>query len=61
MDPDAALKQAMSLNLDRQAEREEAARGLYRWIERGGWLPTVWRGMSRTEALAAAAEFVEPL
>lgn len=59
MDPDAALKLAMMTALDRQDEALEAALGLRQWIERGGWLPTAWRDLSRIDALAAADELVK--
>tara|TARA_R110002153_G_scaffold203824_1_gene356722 strand:- start:9824 stop:10003 length:180 start_codon:yes stop_codon:yes gene_type:complete len=56
MDPDAALKRGMSLADDGEDERLEAILGLRQWIERGGWLPTAWRGLSRIDALAACDE-----
>jgi hypothetical protein len=59
MDPDAALKAAMMLDLDRQDEALEAALGLRRWIERGGWLPTSWRDLSRSDALARCDKLVK--
>jgi hypothetical protein len=49
MDPDATL----AIGLDSTAEfasRVEAFKNLLLWIQRGGWLPTAWTDMSRTEA-----------
>jgi len=59
MDPDACLAAALDMDDPWQDERREAAADLRRWIERGGWLPTAWRGMSRADALARCDELVK--
>ena len=52
MDPDACLDAASDMSDPWKDERREAAMDLRRWVERGGWLPTMWANLSRTEALA---------
>ena len=56
MDPDACLAVASDMSAPCEDERQVAAMDLRRWIERGGWLPTAWRDLSRIEALAACDE-----
>ena len=51
MDPDACLAAALDMSDPWKDERREAAMDLRRWVERGGWLPTAWRDLSRADAL----------
>ena len=59
MDPDACLAAASDMSDPSKDERREAAMDLRRWVERGGWLPTAWRGLSRDAALACCDELVK--